>query len=37
MENMKLDINRALDKLGKSSDNISLGQFEEIASYETEE
>ena len=25
MENMKLDINRALDKLGKSSNSISLG------------
>ena len=37
MENMKLDINRALDKLGKNSRSISLGLFEETAAYETED
>ena len=37
MENMKLDLNRALDKLGEKSCGIRLGDFEEVAVYETEQ
>ena len=37
MGNIKLDKNRALDKLGKSSKSISLGEFKAIATYETDE
>ena len=37
MENMKLDLGRALQKLGNSERHIDLGNFEEIAAYETED
>jgi hypothetical protein len=37
MENMKLDLGRALQKLGNTSRHIDLGNFEEIAAYETED
>ena len=36
MENMKLDLHRALSKLGNSNRHIDLNSFEEIACYETE-
>ena len=37
MENMKLDLGRALEKLGNTSRDIDLLNFEEIAAYETED